>query len=890
MKKIFDLAIRLRWIVLAILSLITVFCLFNIHQVTIDPGYDRFIGKSKLKQVYDNTISTFGSDTITALLIKDPKIFTPQKLRILREFVWDLEELEGVEEIQSVFTTPHIINRESELHTSPLFSEIPDDLDDIVLLLREAELNPTLNKVLIHPEGNSVLISIKFKEGETHYAEYYDRIDKMQKKRTSDFETILQIGSTSLNKFLLTNITTSLLYLLPIVILIISASIIWGSGSIHAAILPIVIAFFSTVWTSYFMMILNIPIHLLNACIPAIAYVLGSTETTHIYAKFVFFRSKGHDVKKSIMLMAEETGLAIILTALTTVFGFLAICVNDITMLKEFGIISSIALATNFIAMAFYLPIHLYTFDRGEKTEPMERDRVYGIDKKVFQKFFRLFLGNYKVYFLLICIVLTAIFFSQRIVIDNSSWGQVKESSQLKKDLKTMDENYPGVGVLFLVITPKEGTFKEVKQFNQLGVIKDKLKNVNGLEHVQSITDIINLLHKEMNELPQYSESKPGSNEQLAQYFLTFTRDNIGPYINVNFTKANIHLRHSQYTTKDLNILMNDIDNVLDKTIDKDSYHYYFVSSDALFAESGSSLIASQISSLSIIVLIIILALTFLFRDLRVALIAVPSNLIPILCFFGILGLTGKALNVGTAMVAAITIGIAVDDTIHFFVKYSKNLGRFNNPYQATLETIQQCSSPIVTTSISLSLGFIVFLTSDFVPLSDFGLLSAMVILIAMICDLIITPTIIATYKLVNIVPINSFVLSQIPIKLVAQNRVFKNFTIKELKSFLNHCEIEYLPELKKEVITPRKDAIFMLLDGKVELTGENKRKKSIGPGGSVNLGPGNSTLLHKNNTYIFKSTESCKYILIEHELIDSFKQIDNSLFHKLCDNVKELS
>jgi len=126
-------------------------------------------------------------------------------------------------------------------------------------------------------------------------------------------------------------------------------------------------------------------------------------------------------------------------------------------------------------------------------------------------------------------------------------------------------------------------------------------------------------------------------------------------------------------------------------------------------------------------------------------------NLFPIIIIFGVMGFFNIPLNTGTAMIAAIAIGIAADDTIHFMVRYNREMKRLNDQDQAMVECIHKEIRPVLTTSVALALGFAILAFSNFVPVIYFGLLSALVMLLALAGDLVLTPILLSSTRLITL-------------------------------------------------------------------------------------------------------------------------------------------
>lgn len=814
MGKFFLKIIRFKYFIISIIIILTLLSIIPLTKIEIDTTFDRLASSESIeKKLHQRTVKEFGSQRIALIYIKDKKLFTTEKLSLLQELSWQLLEIEELETLYSVFTTPFVHNNGEILNTSPLFEEIPNSKSEINKKISFVNNDRSYKKFILSPDDNSMIISIQFNSNKRSFLEIGNHIDKLLKPLKHNFEKIHTVGAPSLMKFSHENILKSLKIILPIIIIVISTFIFIGTRSLNAAVLPFIVGFISIIWTFAIMSFLGIPIQVLTSCVPAIAFVLGSTEITHLLSKYRQLKLKGLSHIDSIEQLGSQIGLAIILTAATTIFGFSTIIINEIQMLKEFGYASAIALSSNFILMLFYLPIHLDIFKETDK-KPRPNKYLEKI-KILFLEFFEYLLSNKLIYLILIFLISISIFFSKKIEIENLAWSQIKNGSLLKTQLKEVDSKFPGTSLLYFVVESRSGTFKQNKNLKYLDSVQNKVNKLHNVQHTQSLANNIKLIHKEFNKDSILLSKIPESDNLIAQYLLSFSRDNLSPYISADYKRALIQVRHSNYDTKNYNKLVKDLESLLSEQMNNKEYKLFFTSSDQIFNKATNSLITSQIKSLFLIVIIIILAVAFLFRDFKIALIAVPSNLIPIVLFFGILGLFNIPLTIGSSMVAAITIGIAIDDTIHFFVQYSNNLNRFPNPIDSAKNTINESSTAIITTSIALSTGFFFMAMSEFVPLYQFGILSAIVILLAMFCDLIITPTLITVFKLSNIVSYDNVFLTQIPITKIIANEYLKGIELKTLKKLMRQVGFSYINE-KQYIDIDKKSAFIIIIKGTV--------------------------------------------------------------------------
>ena len=249
-------------------------------------------------------------------------------------------------------------------------------------------------------------------------------------------------------------------------------------------------------------------------------------------------------------------------------------------------------------------------------------------------------------------------------------------------------------------------------------------------------------------------------------------------------------------------------------------------------------MVKGQVMSLLFMLLVIVVIISILFLDIKAGLVAAIPNLFPVVLLFGVMGYFGVTLNTGTAMVAAIAIGICVDDTMHFLVSYNQQMRNYTDPADGIRAAMQHEARPILSTSMALALGFGVLAFSDFPPVVDFGVLSAIVIVFAVISNFILLPVLLSYVRLVTIWDVLGIHLQSTLIEKCELFRNMRPFEVRKLiamskrvtyesgDNILNHGEVG--------------DEVYVVLSGSVAIRVPFKRKGDEGKyREAANLGTG---------------------------------------------------
>jgi hypothetical protein len=257
-------------------------------------------------------------------------------------------------------------------------------------------------------------------------------------------------------------------------------------------------------------------------------------------------------------------------------------------------------------------------------------------------------------------------------------------------------------------------------------------------------------MHREMNGGDPRFEVIPDTLEEVAQYLLTLEGNELSKYVDFNASTANVLVRHNLSSSWMFSELRKPLEEYLAKAFPQ-PVTVRLTGESILVNDASDFMAINEFTSFGTILFIIGLIHAGLFFSLRAGLLSLIPNVIPIVTNFGVMGLLGIPLNTGTAVVATIAIGIAVDDTVHHMVTYSRELNEHHDPVIAMRRTMQSQGRPIIYVSLALAAGFFVLSFSNFVPIAQMGLLSGIVILVAMVGEMVLTPLLMVSTRLATL-------------------------------------------------------------------------------------------------------------------------------------------
>ncbi|MBC8549912.1 MAG: MMPL family transporter [Candidatus Brocadiales bacterium] len=814
-------------IVVIVAGLITAFFAYQLPKIRVDASASRMMVKDDPNRIfYEETIETFGSDNTTVIYVKDEKLFTYEKLEAIEEIFYELYDVPGVSRVNGLYSVKNFKGMDGYLDTNPLLDPIPEEQEELDAARKDAINSPLMLGSMISEDGKVMAISViaePVKGDDDFDKNFSTAIDEVIAPLKDKVDEVFQIGTPLTRRSIIYHILDDQMTLVPLAVAILLVLLVVGLKSFNGAIIPVITGGLSVIWAVGFMTLMGIPIQVLTVIMPCLVLVLGATEDMHIISEYFNGVGEGKTKLQAIDYMSRKVSTAIVLTALTTFLGFASIILNDITLLKEFGIASTFGLFVNFWITITIVPACLRFF--GESKSPFRKKHQEGEEggklfKWVAEKSIRIVNTKKRLAVIVYCVlVLISCYGITMIKVDNDLLGYFKASSDIRVKADILHEDLAGAQTFYIALKApghEKGAFKKSEFLKKIFATQGYIDGSGDFDNSVSLSNNIALVNREMNGGTRDKCLIPDKDELVSQYLLFFTRDDIDRYVSSDYSEANIVVRHNLSSSFDLRIALNKLTEVLKKQFDGTGIEYRYTSESILINSAAESIAVGQVQSLGLMGLIIFIIMCVLFVNIKAGFLSLVPNLFPIVLLYGVMGIFNVPLNPGTAMIAAIAIGIAVDDTIHFMVRYNAEMRILNDQTKAMESSIREETRPVLTTSIALALGFASLGFSHFVPLIYFGLLSAMVMVLALMSDMVITPMLLVSTKLITIWDMVALKLRE---TVIDESPLFQNMSKWQIKKIvlLAHTKVFNKGDFVIKQGTKER-TMYLILDGSVQV------------------------------------------------------------------------
>ena len=808
---------RRPWLWLALLLAASVLAATQLTELRVKVSADEMLViDDPQRTYYDEVKATFGEQRVVLLVLEGERLLDPEQLVALREVITALEALPFVARTESLFSAPHVRSVDGYLDKEPYLAKLPESAEAGQNLLQQALKNPLIRNVLVSSSGHAMAVAIILKEKREGRddQEVSDAIDTAIAPLLKVYEKAYPIGFPQVRSELAERIMAEQGTLVPLAVGALLIALFLLLRQLLDILTPLLTAGISILWTFGLMGWLGIPINVVTSTIPILLIVVGSTEDIHLLAEFRHAQRQGDNTALALAHMARKMGRTVLLTFITTYAGFFSVGLSGIEVLSQFGLIASTGLLFNFIITIIFIPAALSLAGRWQMDG---RTRLFDEHTRRWAAAYWEFLLRHRwhAFFALALCTAVAITGIPRIQVNHNPTDSLGEASPVAQRIARLNEQFAGLESFSVVIESGiQDTFLQARYLNEIIKVQRFVQALDPSMSVTSFADYLTLLNNAFLETDD--AGAPRTNDEIAELMIFLDHARVSAYITEDYSRARILVRHDVATTGELRAMLAKIRGFLDANLDH-GLSARITGDSMLTLSATSSMILGQLQSVLLILTFFVVIVSFLFTDVRVGLLAALPNIIPVVILFGVMGYAEIPLNIGTTMAAAIAIGIAVDDTLHFMLRYNQELRTSKSQTRAMQKTIYEEALPVVSTSIALTVGFLVFAQSDFKPVAEFGLLSALVISTALLADFIITPLTMSSLRLVTLWDLLSSRLRQ---QVIPRSPLFRDMRPWQIRKFvLSSTLLEFKPGEYVYRQNDESNALYLVMKGVVEIT-----------------------------------------------------------------------
>lgn len=696
---------------------------------------------------YRNTFENDNDYTLIAIGNEDG-IFSTNFLQKAAAFTTDLEKTKHVVSVISPTKIKQPIISDFGFIEVPLLhiNEPEKYKNDSLRISKSKEYMNTL----FAPDFKSVCIVVNNTQIITKQAsdELLYNIEKLLKKY--DFNIVHYAGKIRGQKAYLTLMQHELILFLSISMGLVVLLLLLSFRSVSGVVVPVLTVLIAIIITLGIMQLTGKYLDLMTTLLPTILFVVSMSDAVHILNRYIEELRNGFPKLIAIKTTFKEVGLATFLTSITTAVGFLTLFVIRIIPVKEFGIYSAIGVMVAFIVAITLLPAIL-SLIKPPKISTKNHHQLFW-DKGLKISFIWTLRHTKKIiigYGLLIFISIIGISFLR---IDYKLLEDLAEKNPLQQDFRFFEQTYSGIRPFEMAVSLKDTSlsFFDFEVIKTMEKIENHLYNDYNVYFLITPVAVVKSLNKALNNGNSAYYKIPETEKEYQKIKKALKNPRLKKEVEKIVSEEKNIARFTgkmddvgSYKVSELNknfaIFFNNLNNNLIT---------YKMTGTALLVDKNNGFLATNmVVGLGIAFLLISLIMGILFKSIKMAVIALIPNLIPLIVIAGIMGFTGTTINMSTSIIFTIAFGIAVDDTIHFLSKYKIQLSKRKTTIYALKRTYLSTGKAIILTSLILCGGFISLIFSDFKSTFLIGLYITLTLFVAVISDLTLLPILLRNEK-----------------------------------------------------------------------------------------------------------------------------------------------
>ncbi|MDY8134360.1 efflux RND transporter permease subunit [Aquimarina sp. 2201CG5-10] len=752
-KKWAEFVIKFKWPVL-ILSLILALGLGSQGNMEFDGDYHVFFSKSNPElEAFDALQEKYTKDDNVVIVLSPSNgdIFTKENLIAIEQLTTEAWNTPYSSRVDAVTNFQHTSAQGDDLYVDDLSYESASKTNAEIAEIKEKALKePLLVNRLINETGSVTAINVTVRLPGEDSAKEIPEVTAFIRNTIVDFKEKnpdFQVHSSGLvplnTAFFESSMRDMMLTMIMLIIVIITTLIL--TRNFYSTLATLVVVLFSIISAVGFVGIMGIKLTPPSSVFPTMILTLAVADSIHILITMLQkMRKDGYAKKEALVESMRLNFMPVFITSLTTVIGFLTMNFGDVPPFWDLGNITAFGMTMAFLysttalpALMAILPVKIKI--KEEKfTEKMSWYTNLG-----------LFVAKQPIRLTIISVVVIGVltYLATRNQFNDEFINYFDETVEFRSDTDYISENLTGIyNVEFSVGSGESGGINNTEYLQKLNAFEDWLNEQPEVIHVNAFSEVARRVNRSMHgDDPSYYKV-PDNREEAAQYLLLYELSlpfglDLNNQINVDKSETRVTVTIENISSSEMIAFSKRAERWLQSNTPS-SMHAIAVSPTLMFSKLGfrqaDSMFKGNIIALILISLVLMLAL----RNFKLGLLSIIPNVTPVLVGFGFWAMYKAQINTGMVIVFGMTLGIIVDDTVHFmskFLRARRELGY--DARQAVIYAFETVGKALVTTTIVLLAGFAVLSTSSFALNSYMARITVIIILAALIIDFILLPS-----------------------------------------------------------------------------------------------------------------------------------------------------
>ena len=763
--------------IIALVLLASVLVITNITKITIDTSTEGFLHENDPALVqYEEFKKQFGQDEKILVVVQAKNIFDLDTITKLKKLHIKLQnEVPHLNDITSLINARNTRGEGERLIVEDLFENFPQTDAELQKIKATALNNPmyknllfnealTMSTIILEPNAYETQENLDALAGfgETaleQNAEFLSDPSKSEMVRAanaiaeefnSDVFKVFIAGSLAVNDYNKQSIQKDMQKFIKLVLLMMMVFLFIIFRRLSAVLLPIFIVVLSLVTTIAIMALFGVPITIPTQILPSFLLAVGIGAVVHLLSMFFKRFNAYKDKNAAIAFSLGHSGLAIIMTSLTTAAGLLSFSSASISPIADLGVFAALGVMIALFNTIILLPALLSAL-------PLKPAKEQALKKSAAMDAFLKSIADFsvqhakKIVGASALIFVTWSYFAAQIEFKHDPLSWQPKNSPIKIATDTVDEELRGSVTMEIIIdTKKENGLYSSELLQKIDLLVQDAQKFHTQKHFVgkgwSVGDVLKEIHRALHANDSAYYVITDNDKLIPQEFLLFENsgsDDLSDFVDSGFSKARITFKLPWMEASEYEEISTALQNLLNERLGSE-VDVSVTGMVPLFQRTLLAAMSSMAISYVIAFALIAIMMIILLGSFKIGLVSMIPNILPVIMTLGFMAMIDMPLDMFTMLVGAIVIGLSVDDTVHFFHNFSKYHHQGYSIKESVEKTMIGTGRALVATTIVLSLGFYVYMFATLGNLINFGVLAGGAITIALVSNIILGPALLA--------------------------------------------------------------------------------------------------------------------------------------------------
>jgi hypothetical protein len=766
------------WPIIFGMALLPCALAFQLPRVKVETSIEHFLDEAHPAQIaYNEFRDRYGRDELILLGLQAPDVFDLQFLERLRSLHEALEEeVPHLDEVTSLVNIRETRGVDDELIVGDLLEQWPETPDERLAVRERALANPLYHNFILTGDGTFTTVVIKtsafsdagsdlgplsgfddtsaeeektpsaYLSG-TENSEAAAAVLSIAERFQSESFSISVAGGPMMEHVLMQQLSRNIVVFMSLSLLTVALLLYLLFRRVTAVLLPLLVVLLSIISTFGCMPLLGTKVGIPTQILPSFLLAVGVGGAVHLLTIFFQRYDAGDSREEALCGALHHSGLAIVMTGLTTAGGLVSFAVAEVEPVAALGRFAPLGIGLGLSYCLVLLPALIAVVPLGERREAA-RQQSRWIDRALLRTGDLSVTHPWTVVLCMSLVLLVSIAGIMRLEFKYDPLSWFPEDDSIRMGTQLIDEKLEGSFTLeFIVETGRENGLHDPGLLQSLDELAEQTLAIEGEDGLRagktiSLADIVKEIHRALNEDQPESYAISEDPKLIAQELLLFESsgsDDLTDVVDPQFSSGRFTILLPYYPPFAYLSFIESVESEFEETLPA-GVRFHPTGAVTLFARAMDAMKSSMIRSYLIALALITPLMFLLLGNLRGGTAAMVPNLAPIIVTLGFMGWAGIPLDLFTLLIGSIAIGLAVDDTIHFMHHFRIRYDIHHDARLAVRETLQTTGRALLTTSIVLSLAFFTYMFASLTNLALFGLLTGFTVVTAFVADIGVAP------------------------------------------------------------------------------------------------------------------------------------------------------